>query len=270
MKERFLYSDAPFGHLTSPLLTSAGARHIFTAKEGGVSTGVYGSLNFAAGSGDPPDDWGNVVENHRIAAAYFGMETEDICRSYQTHSLTVKAVGKGLCGTGITKPPFTEGVDGLVCNEKGVLLSVRGADCVTVLLYDGKNGVCGACHSGWRGTLGKIAALTVDAMCAVGGERGEIVAAIGPSARGCCYSVGEELYYTFTQADGKNSRFFEKRDGVLYLDLQAAVCAALEEAGLSDGRISDGGECSICRRDRYFSHRRSGVMRGTMAAFITL
>lgn len=270
MREQFIYSDVPFGHLTSPSLTAAGAKHLFTAKEGGVSTGVYSSLNFAAGSGSPPDLWENVVENHRIAAAHLGYSAEDICRSYQTHSNTVKTVGRSDRGTGLTKPPFDCGVDGLVCREEGVLLSVRGADCVTLLFYDGKNGVCGACHSGWRGTLDKIAARTVEAMCDIGAEAKHIVAAVGPSARSCCYKVGDELYETFLAEDPLNSRFFNKREGSLYLDLQGAVCATLEEAGLAPENIADGGECSICRDDRYFSHRRSGVMRGTMAAFITL
>ena len=270
MRECFSYCTTPFAHLKSPLLEKAGARHIFTGKSGGVSTGVYSSLNFAAGSGDPPDDWSNVLENHAIAARYFGMTNGDICRSYQTHSSVVETVGKAHRGTGLIKPPFDHGVDGLVCAEEGVLLSVRGADCVTVLLYDGKNKVCGACHSGWRGTLDKIAARTVDAMCEAGAHRECIVAAIGPSARMCCYSVGEELYSTFTDADGKNSIFFRRDGEKLYLDLQGAVCAALNGAGVSDERISDGGECSICNTERYYSHRRSGVMRGTMAAFITL
>ncbi len=270
MREQFIYSDIPFGHLTSPSLTAAGAKHLFTAKDGGVSTGVYSSFNFAAGSGSPADPWENVVENHRIAAAHLGFDTADVCRSYQTHSSTVKTVGKAERGTGLTKPPFDCGVDGLVCCEEGVLLSVRGADCVTVLLYDGKNRVCGACHSGWRGTLDKIAAKTVDAMCAIGAKAEHIVAAIGPSARSCCYKVGEELYDNFTAADAQNSRFFHRCEDGVYLDLQGAVCAALEEAGLSPLHVADGGECSICRPDRYFSHRRSGVMRGTMAAFIAL
>lgn len=270
MKESFIYSEKPFAHLTSPTLTKAGAKHLFTAKEGGVSTGAYASLNFAAGSGEAMDKWENVVQNHAIAAAYFGLSEADVCRSYQEHSLTVKTVDKSHRGTGLVKPPFAEGVDGLVCGEEGVLLSVRGADCVTLLLYDGKNGVCGACHSGWRGTLGKIAARTVEAMCAIGAEAERIVAAVGPSARACCYNVGEELYGTFTEADPRNARFFERRGDKLFLDLQGAVCAALEESGVPPQNIADGGECSICRPDRYFSHRRSGTLRGTMAGFIVI
>ncbi|MBR6594360.1 MAG: peptidoglycan editing factor PgeF [Clostridia bacterium] len=270
MRESFVYSTVPFGHLTSPLLSAAGAKHIFTAKDGGVSEGAFASFNFAAGGGEVCDRWENVVENHTMVAHFFGMEADRICRSYQTHSTKVLTVTAAHCGTGLTLPPFEEGVDGLVCAEEGVLLSVRGADCVTVLLYDGGSRVCGACHSGWRGTLGGIAALTVEAMCAAGASRDSIVAAIGPSARSCCYRVGEELYCTFTDADVKNAAFFTHRNGELYLDLQGAVSAALTEAGVKDGHISDGGECSICRPDRYFSHRRQGPVRGTMAAFITL
>lgn len=270
MREQFIYEKQPFEHLSSPLLTAAGAKHLFTGKKGGVSTGVYASLNLAAGSGDVPDDFGNVIENHRIVAEFMGVKAEDICRSYQTHSCTVEQVGKAHRGTGLTLPPFDHGVDGLVCREEGVLLSVRGADCVTVLLYDGKNGVVGACHSGWRGTLGKIAAKTATAMVDIGARYEDILVAIGPSARSCCYNVGEELYSTFVEEDGKNARFFERRGGKLYLDLQMAVAAALTEVGIADDRIADGGECSVCRSERYFSHRVSGVMRGTMGAFITL
>lgn len=268
MREAFIYKTAPFSHLISPTLEKASCCHLFTCKDGGVSEGYFKSFNFAAGSGELCDSWENVVENHRIAAEYLGFTKEDVCRSYQTHSLEVRVVDRSYRGKGLVHPPFDCGVDGLVCKEEGVLLSVRGADCVTVLLYDGKNRVCGACHSGWRGTLGKIAAKTALSMCAIGAEAEHIVAAIGPSARSCCYNVGEELYESFLAQDVSNRAFFQNRDGKLYLDLQGAVVSALEEAGLKEENIADGGECSICNENRYFSHRRSGVLRGTMAGFI--
>lgn len=270
MIEKYTEYTEPIAYICSPLFEKHGVKHMFTRRQGGVSTGVYDSLNFAAGSGTPKDDWANVVENHRRAAAVFGMRAEDICRSYQTHTTKVLPVNKELCGTGLTKPPFNEGVDGLVCKDSGVLLSVRGADCVTVLLYDFKNKVCGACHSGWRGTAGGIVRNAVKEMCDLGAEKDSIIAAIGPSVGGCCYSVNEDVLAEFERADKAFTACFESRNGTLYLNLQRAVSHTLISAGLKAEHISDCGECTVCNGNNYFSHRKSGVMRGTMAAFITV
>jgi len=267
--ERYTQHTKPFGYITSPLLEKHGVKHAFTRRSGGVSGGVYQSLNFATGAGTPADLWENVVQNHRIAAGLFGMQAEDICRSYQTHSTTVLPVDGAHKGVGIVTPPFENGVDGLVCAEKGVLLSVRGADCATILFYDTKQGIYGACHSGWRGTAGKIAAETVNAMVGLGASPKDIVAAIGPSARSCCYQVGVEVLDAFTAADDDFGACFNKTENGLYLNMQGAIELTLLKAGLRAENISDCGECTVCNGKHYFSHRRDGVLRGTMAAFIT-
>ncbi len=264
MKERFIDSGA---YIQSPLFIKHGVKHLFTTKHGGVSSGVYESFNFAAGSGEVPDLWENVLENHRIAAEALGCKLGDVCRSYQTHTSNVATVTAADRGKGITLPPYNEGTDGLATAEKNIVLSVRGADCVTVLLYDIKNGACAAVHSGWRGTAGKIVAVATERLCALGADRKDIIAAIGPSARSCCYHVGEEVYKAFS-AEPFLADCFETRDGKLYADLQKAVAQTLMAAGISDEHISDCGECSVCMPEKYFSHRRSGVNRGTMAAFI--
>ncbi len=270
MKEKYTEYNSPISYICSPLFEKHGVSHMFTRRAGGVSTGVYSSLNFAAGSGVPADSWDNVVENHRRAAAVFGMRAEDICRSYQTHTVKVIAVNSEHRGTGLTKPPFSEGVDGLVCAERGVLLSVRGADCVTVLLYDVKNKICGACHSGWRGTAGGIVANTVLEMCRLGASRSDIIAAIGPSVGGCCYRVNEDVYTEFIKANGDFADCFRQSEDGLYLNLQEAITQTLIKSGVGYENISDCGECTVCNGNNYFSHRTSGVMRGTMAAFITV
>lgn len=271
MKERFTEHTAPFSYITSPLLDRHGVRHAFTRRHGGVSKGVYSSFNFAAGSGEVPDKWENVVENHRIAASLFGLKAEDICRSYQTHSTVVLPVDATHKGTGITLPPFSTGVDGLACKDKDVLLSVRGADCVTVLFYDTHKGICAACHSGWRGTAGKIVKNTVELMCSMGAAPESIIAAIGPSVQGCCYTVGAEVHGSFLKADGDFASCFCEKGGKLHLDLQRAVEITLLKTGLKEENLSDCAECTVCDGGRhYYSHRLCGVDRGTMAAFITV
>ena len=267
--ERFSEYETPISHIKSPLFERHGVKHLFTRRRGGVSEGVYESLNFACGTVSP-DSAENVLENHRRAAAALGMRAEDICKSYQTHSSAVLTVGQAERGTGVTKPPFDTDADGLVTAEEGVVLSVRGADCVTVLLCDVRRGICGACHSGWRGTAGRIAARTVEAMKALGADPKDIIAAIGPSARSCCYNVNEELERAFLAADSNFAGCFTRREGKLFLDLQKAVSLTLMKSGLSDANISDCGECTVCDSINYFSHRRSGAARGTLSAFIVL
>ncbi len=264
MKEQYIHRGS---YIQSPLFIKHGVRHLFTCKQGGVSTGVYESFNFAAGSGETPDAWENVVENHRIAARLLGCDVGDICRSYQTHTANVAVVTAADRGRGIFEAPFAEGVDGLVTAESGVLLSVRGADCVTLLLYDTKSGAVAAAHSGWRGTAEKIAAVALYRLLEMGAAAEDVIAAIGPSARSCCYFVGEEVQRAFSK-EPFLCDCFEERDGKVYADLQRAVAQTLMACGVKDEHISDCGECSVCNPDRYFSHRRSGVNRGTMAAFI--
>lgn len=264
MKECFVDCGS---YIQSPLFLKHGVRHLFTTKHGGVSGGVYESFNFAAGSGEVPDDWENIVENHRIAARILGYDAFDICRSYQTHTANVATVTSADRGKGILTPPYAEGTDGLATAEKGVVLSVRGADCVTLLLCDTKTGAVAAAHSGWRGTAAQIAAVAVNRLCALGARPQDIIAAIGPSARSCCYFVGDEVYNAFAKTPYLADCFY-KRDGKLYADLQRAVAQTLMASGLLEENISDCGECSVCMTDKYFSHRRSGVNRGTMAAFI--
>lgn len=270
MKEHFTEHEAPISYICSPLFEKHGVKHMFTRRRGGVSMGCYESLNFAVGAGSRPDGAENVLENHRRAASVFGLRAEDICRTNQLHTANVLAVDGACRGTGLTRPPFKQGTDGLVCAEEGVLLSVRGADCVTVLLYDTKRRICGACHSGWRGTAAGISANAVREMRRLGAESADIIAAIGPSARSCCYCVNEEVRGRFLAADGGFAACFERRDGVLYLDLQRAVALTLLKSGVKEENISDCGECTVCGEAHYFSHRRSGADRGTMAAFITV
>ena len=114
MTEAFVRHDAGVQYLTSPLLASYGIPHLFSLRGGGVSDGVFASLNFAQGGGTLRDTAENVFENHARAAAVLGLPPSRVCRSYQTHSLTVRRADDADAGRGLTAPPFAEGVDGPV------------------------------------------------------------------------------------------------------------------------------------------------------------
>ena len=272
MTEAFVRHESGVQYLTSPLLDAHGVPHLFSLRGGGVSPGVFASLNFAQGSGGLRDTAENVLENHARAAAVFGLPVSRVCRSYQTHSLTVRLVDDRDAGRGLTLPPFDGGVDGLYTRTPALLLSVRYADCVPVLLCDRRSGAVAAVHSGWRGTLGGITANAVRALTAGGADAADILAAIGPCARRCCYEVSAELYDAFVRKDGALRAAFTPAGaaGEYLLDLPAVIRADLRRLGVSDAQISDCGVCTICGGDDYFSHRVMGENRGTMAAFIKM
>lgn len=270
LKQDFILIEDAVPRYESRLFRESGIRHAFFTRRGGVSEGIFGSLNFAVGIGKTHDSESNVLANYGIAASVFGLGRGDVCRSYQTHTSRVDTVGENERGTGITKPPFDHGVDGLVTREKDLLLSVRTADCVPILLCDGEKTVCAAVHAGWRGTLGGITVEALGKMLALGADKSHIMAAIGPCIGQCCYEVGSELYDGFTRCDSGYSDFFLPRGEKFMLDLSGLNAYILVKNGIPPEHIS---ECNICTRDDgydFFSHRRSGSDRGTMSAFITL
>lgn len=257
-------------YYTSPLLDACGVPHMFSTRHGGISGGVFSSLNFAAGAGEVRDTPENIIKNHSLAAGVFGLTERDICRSYQTHSANVEIVGSAHKGTGISKEPFLQGVDGLVTKEENIILSVRTADCVPVLLYDKKNRVCAAVHAGWRGTLAGIAENAIEKMRSLEAHTDYIAAAIGPCAGACCYEVGGELRESFVNTDKAFGRCFEERGSSIYMDLTAANLLLLMKSGIKWENISAANLCTCCNGGDFFSHRRDGSNRGTMSALIVI
>lgn len=258
---------------TSPLLEQAGVRHLFSTRLGGVSCGCFGGWNFAAGVGDEQDSEAHVLQNYALAAAVFGLQASDICRSYQTHSDVVLTVDDAHRGIGITKPKFSFGVDGLVSATPDLLLSVRSADCVPVLLYDPIAKVCGAVHAGWRGTAAGIVRNAVAELERNGALARRVLAAIGPCIGPCCYEVGADVYRAFAvngEAFLQTFRPHAEKTGTYQLDLTAANRLWLCLAGVPEAQIDAAGHCTRCDPVQFFSHRRMGKNRGTMSAFITV
>ncbi len=244
-------------------------KHGFSTREGGVSVLSHtASMNLAFGRGD---DDATVLENLRIFAGAVGIDEKSIVSVPQIHSTDVRIVGGSERGMGYFTPAAFE-CDGYVTREKGVALGVKTADCVPILLYDDKNAVIGALHAGWRGSVGGIARVGVKKMRELGAKPSHIKAAIGAAIGACCYEVGEEVYLTARENLGEDlAKKFIVPSGERYrADLKGLNRELLLLEGLLPENIDVSEHCTACESDRFFSHRASGGVRGTMLSVISL
>jgi polyphenol oxidase len=233
--------------LDSPLLSAIpGLRHAFSTREGGVSGGVYESLNGGLGSNDDP---AHVAENRRRMAAQIGVAPEHFLSVHQIHSPDV------VVATG-PWPGDKPRADALVTRTEGIAIGVTAADCGPILLVDPAARVIGAAHAGWKGALTGVLESTVAAMEQLGAIRGGIVAAIGPLIRQHSYEVGGEFVERFLDADADNAAFFipSVRDGHAMFDLAGFIRMRLENAGVL--MIDDIG-VDTYSDERFYSYRRS-------------
>jgi YfiH family protein len=270
LRNDFFYVENETPYYKGRLFDKYGIRHAFFTRKGGVSKSPFDSLNFALGAGEMKDSEENLMRNYSIAASVFGLKKEDVCRTFQTHTSTVVYADENERGRGISFPNFDYGVDGLVTDKKDLLLSVRTADCVPILLFDKESQVCGAVHAGWRGTVGKIAENAINMMEEKGAKRENILAAIGPCIGDCCYEVGREVFDGFVSLDKKYETFFKPSEERFMLDLTLANITMLADFGIKEENISSADICTKCNEEDFFSHRRNGVNRGTMSAFICI
>jgi len=231
--------------LTSKLLDAAGVRHAFFTRQGGVSEGVYASLNVGLGSGDDPDA---VRENRRRCAAQFGAET--IVTAYQVHSASA-LVADGDWPAG---PPQA---DAVVSATPGVVCGALAADCAPVLLADPQARVVAAAHAGWKGALTGIVEATVARMESLGADRNRLRAAVGPCIGPASYEVGVEFLERFVHFDPAYAGFFapgvspDKRQ----FDLPAFVLGRLNAAGVSACEWLGRDTCA--EAEDFFSNRRA-------------
>ena len=235
-------------NLTSPLLSAVpGLRHAFFTREGGVSTGIYASLNGGLGSND---DQAHVAENRRRMAETLGVAPSHFLTAYQVHSPDVAVVSEPW--TQETRPK----VDALVTATPGLALGVSAADCGPILFADAQARVIGAAHAGWRGAFMGVLESTLAAMEKLGADRSRVVAAIGPLIRQRSYEVGEEFVHRFGRDDPANAQFFEpaERTGHAMFDLAGYIRMRLERAGVL--LIDDPDICTY-EDERFFSYRRT-------------
>lgn len=259
-------------YLTYPLLEETETVvHGFTTRLGGVSKGVCSSMNLSFSRGD---EEAAVYENYRRIADAVGFPYESIVCSDQTHTTNVRKVGKDDRGKGLLFSRNYHDVDGLITNEPEVTLATFYADCVPLYLVDPVKKAIGLSHSGWRGTVGKIGKVTVEAMEREFGSRPEdILTAIGPSICQECYEVSEDVAEEFRKIYPReiwNTLLWDKGNGKYQLNLWEACRRNFLEAGILPEHIVLPEICTCCNPDFLFSHRASQGKRGNLAAFLML
>ncbi len=233
---------------SSALRSRTGIKHGFFTRQGGVSGGVYGSLNCGVGS---DDDCAIVLENRNRAMARLQIPGDKLATLFQVHSASVVEVDE----------PWPEAArpraDAMVTRRPGVALGILTADCGPVVLADSKAGVIGAAHAGWKGAVGGVLEATVDAMIGLGADVQNITAALGPCIRQESYEVGAEFQRAVVTSDAEHGRFFSpsKRSGHSMFDLPGYIVARLTAHGV--GQVDDLGLDTYADEDRFFSYRRT-------------
>jgi YfiH family protein len=236
-----------------PLLTHGlldvvpGIRHGFFTRDGGVSIGIYKSLNCGTGS---RDDRALVFKNRSRAAAALGLPPSRLATPYQVHGTHAEIVD--------IVWPTGQGpkADAVVTNRRGIAVGVGTADCGPVLFADAEARVVGAAHAGWRGALAGILESAIVAMEQLGARRERIVGVLGPMISQRNYEVGRDVIDAFTAADRRNQRFFapSQRAGHAMFDLPGYIIARLLAAGVvaDDMRL-----CTYADPERFYSYRRA-------------
>ena len=252
------------------LRKAQGVHHLFTTRLGGVSTGIYDSMNL---SGILGDDQAAVEKNYqRIASLDFPID--DMVCAQQTHSCNVRLVTATDRGNrSVRKRGFTD-IDGLVTNDPSVTLVTHYADCVPLYFYDPVMRAIGLSHAGWRGTVGQIGVNTVQAMIEnFDSNPRDILVGIGPSICKDCFEVGNEVAAEFVHTLPWATNFItpcaEKPDKS-YIDLQGINRQSLINVSVAADNIELPGICTKENSDIFYSHRVAGRARGSLAAFLRL
>ena len=252
------------------LTAAGGTQHLFSTRQGGVSTGEYASMNFSSLLGDDPDI---VMQNYQRIAS-LGFPLEDMVLPQQTHSCKVRQVREADRGKGITAQRDYTDIDGLITNDPSVTLVTFYADCVPLYFYDSVQQAIGLSHAGWRGTVGQIGVRTLEAMAdAYASNPRDILVGIGPSICKDCFEVGNEVVEEFVHTLDFSGSFIKpcrEKSHKSYIDLQSINKQSLINAGVAAESIELPGICTKENPDILFSHRAMGRRRGSLAAFMRL
>ena len=243
------------------------APHAFTTRLGGVSTGVYASLNLGMHLGDDPEA---VRENWRRILAEIGGDSTRLAFHRQVHGNHVRRIGEADVVEDIFTPHLVEG-DGLIANVSGVTLVAFSADCIPILLEDKKTGVVGAIHAGWRSTVLDIAGKAIEKCVAeFATDPGDISVAIGAGIGPCCFETEAEVPQAVQALDlaGEDTLIKTMGAGKFMVDLKEVNRRLFLRAGVLPEHISLSPHCTACAPDLFWSHRKMGQNRGSLAALI--
>ncbi len=225
-----------------------GIRHAFFTREGGVSGGLYASLNSGIGS---QDEAAHVAENRARMAQALGVDPVRLLTAYQIHSPHVVVAEEPWDVD--TRPR----ADAIVTRTPGLAIGVSTADCGPLLFADPEAQVIGAAHAGWRGAFSGVIDGTIAAMEALGADRRRMTVALGPLIRQQNYEVSQSFVDEFVRADVTYARFFvpAARDGHAMFDLPGFIASRVARSGID--RFEDLGICTYSDPDRFYSYRRS-------------
>lgn len=248
-------------------------QHAFSTRLGGVSTGIYESMNLTYTRND---DQACVSKNFELFGEAIGVDIHNMVYAKQTHTTNVMRVTKEHCGMGIVRERDFDNIDGLITNEPGVCLVTSYADCVPLFFVDVARRAIGLSHSGWRGTVGNIAQKTIEMMNAEFGTAPEdIIAFIGPCICKDCYEISWDVASEFVEAYGVNAY-----DRILYpiagsdnkfkLDLRYCNFVNMINAGIPATNIGITDICTCCNPSLLFSHRASKGERGGLCGFLQI
>ncbi len=299
LESRALSEGESLPLLMFPALSETGiVKHGFTTRLGGVSEGIFSTLNLGFARGDDPEA---VRENFRRAAEALDVDLGQIVCSHQTHTTNVRIVTEADAGKGVTKEREYRDVDGLVTDVPGLVLAAFFADCVPLYFVDPARRAIGLSHSGWKGTVARMGAHTLEVMAEAYGTRpADVICAIGPSICRDCYEVSGDVAEKFAREfAGHESEILRARSGrdtegssaaevsrpahlsaeaiqqageekKYLLDLWRANEIVLTEAGVAPEHLSVTDICTCCNPDLLFSHRASHGKRGNLGAFLSL
>lgn len=257
-------------YITFPSLEMPGVKHAYTTKLGGVSKGIFESMNMSFARGD---DANSVTENYRRICGALGVDYKRCVLSKQTHTTNVRIVTEADIGKGIISDRDYDDVDGLITNIPNVTLVTQYADCVGLLFFDPIKRVIATSHAGWRGTVNEIGKITVQKMrdC-FGCEPKNIRVGIAPSIGPCCFEVDKPVYDEFMKMQGIDfdSIIEDKGNGKYHIDLWKTNFQTLINSGILSENISVTDLCTKCHHDVFFSHRHTNGKRGNLAALICL
>jgi YfiH family protein len=255
--------------IQSDLLTRLGVPHAFSTRAGGVSTGVYGSLNFGSPGDVPPEERdaaANVRANWALLATAIGAGGREIVEVHQVHGADVHVARRG--GPAHAGPNDTR-ADALVTDDPGRLVGVRVADCAPALIASADGRVVAAVHAGWKGVIAGVAPRALSAMAALGAEPAGCVAAVGPCISAGAFEVGPEVAAEFRRVFGaRTAHVRDRADGKSHVDLKGAIREQLLGAGLRETAVDVLPHCSVGDAGLFFSHRRDRGRTGRMVGAI--
>ncbi len=274
-------------YLTFPNIDRTGVvKHLFSTRVGGVSEGIYASMNLSFTRGDKPK---HVEENYRRMASIFGVDVERFVCSDQTHTTNIRVITEEDCGKGITRERDYNNVDGFITNVPNIVLTTLYADCVPLYFVDPVQKVIGLAHSGWKGTVEKIGAKMIAQMTQqFGCDVKNIHVAIGPSICQNCYEVSEDVALSFQDVFGTEESLLKEiatsglykpnpqviipgaQKGKYQLDLWLANLLVIRQGNIPIENISITDICTCENSDYLFSHRASQGKRGNLGAFLML